>query len=109
MAQYDGTHTTVEAEGWSPLMCAAWHGEFYAVEALLEAGANVNARDSEGDTPLLVATQQAKADEPLRHRGRHPPRPRPVGRRPQAAEGRGGPAGEGAVAGPRYSSSSSGS
>jgi cytohesin len=47
-----------DADGSSPLHCAAWKGHLPVVTLLLEAGADVNARsqnDHWGDTPLHAA------------------------------------------------------
>ena len=42
-------------KGRSPLMLAAFRGDAAAVLDLLESGADVNARDSDGDTALMFA------------------------------------------------------
>ena len=39
----------------TPLHKAARAGDLHAVEALIKAGANVNARDNDGNTPLYYA------------------------------------------------------
>lgn len=48
-----GTHLT-------PLMHAAWHGNFSALEALLEANVDVNATDDRGATALLHAADEGR-------------------------------------------------
>ena len=45
-------------EGWSALMYAAVHGRYNKVIALLEAGADVNARRNVGKSALTFATEQ---------------------------------------------------
>jgi ankyrin repeat protein len=44
-----------DAEKWTPLHFAAIWGEPEAVEVLLESGADVDARNREGNTPLILA------------------------------------------------------
>src|SRR5688572_12503949 len=62
-----------EADGSTPLHCAAWKGFPDACEALLSAGADVNARSSGehyGGTPLHSAAhgnQRAVAEVLIRH------------------------------------------
>ncbi len=41
--------------GWSALTAASYHGRLEIVRILIQAGANVNARDKNGGTPLLKA------------------------------------------------------
>lgn len=41
-----------QTDGTTPLQAAAWHGHADAVQCLLAAGANVNATDAQGWTPL---------------------------------------------------------
>ena len=50
---------TDEATGWSPLHFAAQHNGLQAAESLLERGADCNARDSEGVSPLHLAGSEA--------------------------------------------------
>ena len=42
----------------TPLHSAAWYGHTAIAEMLLEKGADVNARDVNGKTPLQLAIQQ---------------------------------------------------
>ena len=45
--------------GWSPLDCAAYMGAHpQVIESLVKAGANVNGKDSAGNTPLMKAAAQ---------------------------------------------------
>ncbi len=48
-------------EGRTPLMLAAFRGDAAAVLNLLEAGAEVNARDRDGDTALMFAAFRGHA------------------------------------------------
>ncbi len=45
-------------EGRTPLMLAAFRGDTAGVINLLEAGADVNARDRDGDTALMFAAHR---------------------------------------------------
>lgn len=42
--------------GYTPLLMAARLGHEYIADMLIHAGANVNAQDNEGNTPLILAT-----------------------------------------------------
>lgn len=44
-------------DGLTPLHNACWHGRKKMVELLVQAGANLEVRDTDGDTPLLMALQ----------------------------------------------------
>lgn len=48
-------HNFGEAQGCTPLHWAASHGNVATIQALVEAGASVVARDGAGRTPLDVA------------------------------------------------------
>lgn len=47
---------------WSPLHYAAGSGSLSAIELLVKAGANLNARSSNGTTPLMMAARENKED-----------------------------------------------
>ena len=49
-------------EGHTALMCAALGGDTARVKALLDHGANVNAKDSEGHTALMFAVVNLHRD-----------------------------------------------
>ncbi|XP_078384426.1 oxysterol-binding protein-related protein 1-like [Oculina patagonica] len=49
-------------QGWTPLHLAAYFGHMNVVKALLEKGADVNARNGMGDTPLHRAAFTGRAD-----------------------------------------------
>lgn len=49
-------------QGWTPLHLAAYFGHISVVKALLENGADVNARNGMGDTPLHRAAFTGRAD-----------------------------------------------
>lgn len=42
--------------------CAAWHGYYLVTKALCKAGCNVNAKNKEGETPLLTASARGYHD-----------------------------------------------
>jgi ankyrin repeat protein len=54
--------TTGAYGGHTPLTLASWHGEVEAVRVLLEAGADVNKRTSDGETPLYLALKVYVSD-----------------------------------------------
>lgn len=47
---------------WTPLMYAAKAGALEAISALLEAGADVNAREKQGGTALMLAVQHSQLE-----------------------------------------------
>lgn len=47
---------------WTLLHCAAFRGALPEVESLVDKGADVNARDDHGVTPLTRAASQSHAD-----------------------------------------------
>jgi cytohesin len=76
-----------DSDDSTPLHCAAWKGHAEVVEALLDAGADVNARnrnDHWGDTPLHAAAHgnQRAAAEVLLARGADRAARNPAGRTP---------------------------
>lgn len=46
----------------TPLHCAAWHGYSAVARALCQVGCNVNARNREGESPLLTASARGFRD-----------------------------------------------
>ena len=55
--KYDANSTTQEYAS-SPLFEAAYVGAERIVDALIQAGATVDAKDSEGNSPLFIASQE---------------------------------------------------
>jgi ankyrin repeat protein len=53
---------TVEFGGWTPLLMAAAFGPPEAAKALLDAGANIDAQDYRGFTPLMLAVGTDRYD-----------------------------------------------
>jgi serine/threonine-protein phosphatase 6 regulatory ankyrin repeat subunit B len=49
-------------EGRTPLMLAAFRGDISTVKSLLLAGADVNARDKDGDTALMFAAYRGHTE-----------------------------------------------
>lgn len=46
----------------TPLHCAAWHGYSAVSRALCQAGCNVDAKNREGESPLLTASARGFVD-----------------------------------------------
>ena len=61
--------STRDANGWSPLHGSAYKGHVEIVAALIAAKAEVNAKDTDGDTPLDWAKNEPKVAELLRKNG----------------------------------------
>lgn len=55
-------HGKIALTNVTPLICAAAHGSVDLVRAYLHAGANVNAQDGRGMTPLMVAAASENQD-----------------------------------------------
>lgn len=45
-----------DPKGYSPLMLAAYHGHFEAVQLFLSLGADIHSRDNHGNSILMAAT-----------------------------------------------------
>lgn len=53
---------SVFTEGWRPLHAAVHGGQLAAIDTLLQAGADPNATDSQGETPLITACSPSTDD-----------------------------------------------
>ena len=53
----DVNKSTTDEYGNTPLTVASWFGRVEAIRVLLEAGADVNKRNSNGRTPLSLALE----------------------------------------------------
>ena len=54
----DLAETSVFVKGWTALFFAAWAGEADAVRLLIDGGADVNIRDTAGETALSMAVKE---------------------------------------------------
>eukprot|EP01127_Copromyxa_protea_P005496 TRINITY_DN15424_c0_g1_i1.p1 TRINITY_DN15424_c0_g1~~TRINITY_DN15424_c0_g1_i1.p1 ORF type:complete len:288 (+),score=37.85 TRINITY_DN15424_c0_g1_i1:73-936(+) len=55
----DSSFVTEQDENrWEPLHWAAFYGSLEGIQALLEAGASINARTTQGFTPVYISTRQ---------------------------------------------------
>ncbi|HBS48404.1 TPA: hypothetical protein DEO28_00185 [Candidatus Dependentiae bacterium] len=52
----------IDADGWTPLHLAVLRGHVVCIHALINAGANIEAKDNEGFTPLHVAAMEGRAE-----------------------------------------------
>ena len=57
-----GTEVNAKASGWTPLAVAAHRGHKEVAELLITKGADVNAKDNNGGTPLDVAIQLKRTE-----------------------------------------------
>ena len=58
-------------KGWTALHCAAWQGNVKIARTLIQSGADVNCRNSDLETPLLLAVRYKRIfilDELFHHR-----------------------------------------
>ncbi len=55
LAIKQGATVNKDGEGWIPLDCAMFYGQFEAAELLIENGAEVNTKDSDGNSLLHLA------------------------------------------------------
>ena len=53
-------NTRDKKDGSTLLMVAAYYGNFYAVNALIKAGADVDAKNNQGNTALIFAAQEVR-------------------------------------------------
>ena len=53
-----GFSVETRSDDITPLMAAAWAGEYFAVQQLLKAGAQMGATNSDGETALMIATKR---------------------------------------------------
>ena len=64
-------HTILKrGDGWTPLHKAAYEGYREIVELLIAKGANVNAKNKYGTTPLDMANDRETADLLRKHGGK---------------------------------------
>ena len=58
LAKDPAAHGSRNSDGWTPLHAACYNAQLDSVEALVAAGADVNAVCNDGDTPLHYASAQ---------------------------------------------------
>ena len=58
----EGASPSAEDDGWPAVVRAAVHGHVGAVSALARLGADLDARDSDGDTALMIAAHQGQVE-----------------------------------------------
>lgn len=72
--------------GDAPLHCAAQHNNVAVIDILLEAGADVRARNEEGHTPREVARQESRAEAETRLASAEAANPAPLAAAAQAVQ-----------------------
>ena len=60
--EHRGLLSMGDSDGWTPLICAAYHGNAGATTLLLQSGVDVDQRMDGGDTPLYLACMRGRAE-----------------------------------------------